>query len=54
MILLVCKLCKGEVDIVGNERSITKKTKCRKCGHTNDRATKEPEVVVIRRRPRDV
>ena len=30
MILLKCKLCLGEVDIIGNDRSINKKTKCQK------------------------
>ena len=35
MKILKCKLCMGEVDIVGNERSICTKIKCRKCGFTN-------------------
>lgn len=51
MILLKCKLCLGEVDIVGNDRSINKKTKCQKCGHTNvDPVQKGPEIIVMRRR----
>lgn len=54
MKLLKCKLCMGEVDIVDGDRSINRATKCRKCGHTNGPApkNKEPEVVVIRKRPR--
>lgn len=52
MILLKCKLCMGEVDIVGNDHSINKKTKCLKCGHTNaEPVQKGPEVIVMRRRP---
>jgi len=52
MKLLKCKLCLGEVDIIGNERSNKKTTKCRKCGFTNDTETpKGPEVVIIRKRP---
>jgi len=50
MKILKCKLCSGEVDIVGNDRSIIKKTKCNKCGHTNDTTHKEPEVIIMRRR----
>lgn len=53
MIFLVCKVCSGECDIIGNDRFIKKKIKCTKCGFTNanhiiDR--KQPEVVVIRKR----
>lgn len=52
MKLLKCKICLGEVDIVGNERAVNKKTKCRKCGHTNDsHENRGPEVVIIRKRP---
>lgn len=53
MKLLKCKLCSGEVEIVGNERSVNKKIKCLKCGYTNanDQKRKEPEVVFIKRRP---
>jgi hypothetical protein len=55
MKLLKCKLCSGEVDIIGNERSINKKIKCRKCGFSNEIESKFPEVFVIRkRRPVDV
>lgn len=51
MKLLECTLCAGEVDIVGNERSANKKTKCRKCGHTSEPEVKNgPEVLVIRKR----
>lgn len=50
MKLLKCKLCMGEMDIVGNERAVNKKVKCRKCGFTNETDNKGPEVVVIRKR----
>ena len=51
MILLKCKLCSGEVDIIGNERGINKKTKCKKCGHTSgEQEQKGPEVIIMRRR----
>jgi uncharacterized Zn finger protein len=53
MKLLKCKLCSGEVDIVGNEKTINKKVKCRKCGFTNSSTESEqkfPEVLVIRKR----
>lgn len=51
MKLLKCKICLGEVDIVGNDRATFKKVKCRKCGFTNESENKGPEVVVIRKRP---
>jgi C4-type Zn-finger protein len=55
MKLLKCSLCQGEVDVIGNDHAINKKTKCQKCGHTSAgievEAKAEPEVVVIRRRP---
>jgi len=53
MKLLKCKLCSGEVDIVGNEKTINKKVKCKKCGFTNAPIESEnrfPEVLVIRKR----
>lgn len=52
MKLLKCKLCRGEMDIIGNERSINKKVKCTKCGFTNadDPDKKEPEVFILRKR----
>ena len=53
MKLLKCLLCDGEMDIIGNERNINKKVRCRQCGYNNvdEPAKKEPEVFVIRRRP---
>ena len=53
MKLLRCKLCRGEVDIINNDRSINKKVKCRQCGFGNeyDSYAKSPEIVVIRKRP---
>lgn len=52
MKLLRCKLCSGEMDIVGAERAVHKKVKCRECGYNNEneQERKQPEVVVIRRR----
>lgn len=53
MKLLKCKLCSGEMEIVGNERSINKKVKCLKCGYTNanESERKIPEIVIMRKRP---
>jgi hypothetical protein len=53
MKLLKCKICMGEVDLVGNDRSVNRKVKCRKCGFTNEavESNKGPEIVVIRKRP---
>jgi len=51
MKFLKCKICLGEVDIIGNERAINKKIKCRKCGFTNQVEARGPEVVIIRKRP---
>jgi hypothetical protein len=51
MKLLKCTLCSGEVDIIGGEHSIIKKTKCLKCGFTSGNENKGPEVVIIRKRP---
>jgi uncharacterized Zn finger protein len=52
MKLLKCKLCSGEMDIVGNERAINRKVKCRQCGYNNESETnyKGPEVVILRKR----
>lgn len=54
MKLLKCKLCSGEVEIISQERGINKKIKCTKCGYSNMpelKQRKEPEVVVIKKRP---
>jgi hypothetical protein len=55
MKLLKCKLCRGEMDIIGNERAINKKVKCRSCGFNNDNQSsttyKGTEVVIMRKRP---
>lgn len=52
MKLLKCKFCAGEMDIVGNEKSINKKVKCRTCNfnNVNDSERKEPEIIIIRKR----
>lgn len=52
MKLLRCKLCHGEVDIIGNYRSIVKKIKCQKCHYTNSQEKEKvmPEVVVLRKK----
>jgi hypothetical protein len=40
----------GECDIIGNERSVFKKIKCKKCGFSNGEK-KQPEIVILKRRP---
>jgi hypothetical protein len=53
MKFLICKLCKSEVDLVDNDHSINRKTKCRKCGFGTGEVEKSnsgPEVVIIKRR----
>jgi len=54
MKFLKCAICKGEVDVLNNDRAAKKKIKCRKCGHTNENEIKGPEVVIIRRRSPDL
>jgi hypothetical protein len=49
MKFLRCKLCRGEVDIIGKDRAVNKKTKCSKCGFTNVVESKGPEVFIIRK-----
>jgi hydrogenase maturation factor HypF (carbamoyltransferase family) len=46
---LRCKICKGEIELNDNERTVARKVKCRKCGFSNE--TKGPEVVILRKRP---
>ncbi len=55
MKLLRYLLFRGEMDIIGGERSINKKVKCRQCGYSNEQEQprKMPEVVVIRKRNQD-
>jgi len=51
MKLLKCKLCGGEVDIVGNERAVNKKVKCNQCGFNNlDEQEKKPPVIILKKR----
>ena len=52
MKLLKCKLCAGEIEIIGNENCVLKKIKCKKCGYSNvnDFIKKEPEIVIIKKR----
>jgi hypothetical protein len=52
MKLLKCKLCHGEVDIIGNFRGVTKKIKCLNCKYSNssDKEKILPEVVVIKKK----
>jgi hypothetical protein len=49
MKFLRCKVCRGEVDIIGNDRSVNKKIKCLKCGFTNSTEPRGPEVFIIRK-----
>ena len=53
MKILKCKICRGEVDIIGHEHSMIKKTKCRKCGFNNQPNDKSPEIIIIRKRSRE-
>ena len=53
MKLLKCKLCGGEVNIIGGENSINKKIKCSDCGFSNETVSNSPEIVVIRKRPKN-
>lgn len=52
MKLLKCKLCSGEMEIIGNENAVHKKVKCLnpKCGFTNETKQKEPEIIIYRKR----
>lgn len=52
MKLLRCKLCHGEVDIIGNNRAVNKIIKCRKCQYTNvqDKEKNTPEIFIIRKK----
>jgi len=49
MKLLKCKICKGDVDLIGNGHAINRKVKCDKCNNT-ERHSKSPEVFVIRKK----
>lgn len=52
MKFIQCMFCKGELEILPEKgSSIRKKVKCTNCGFTNGSEPKEPEVVIIRRRP---
>lgn len=53
MKLLKCRVCGGEMEIVGNERAINKKVRCLKCGfnNANEPERKMPEVVIMKKRP---
>lgn len=50
MKLLRCKICKNEIDIIKNDRSVNKIIKCRKCGFSNNDQKPMPEVVIIKRK----
>jgi hypothetical protein len=50
MKLLKCKLCNGEVDIVGNYRAVSKKVKCKKCKFSNaSEKEKFTEILIIKK-----
>jgi hypothetical protein len=56
MKLLKCLLCREEMEIVGNERSVNKKVRCLGCGYTNvgeivSDSRRGPEVVIMHKRP---
>lgn len=50
MKLLKCLLCKGEIDVIGNERATNKKVKCQSCGFSNQEEKPQPEVMILRKR----
>ncbi len=51
MKILKCKLCSGELDIIGTTNLVNKKVKCRNCNFTNEiEDRKEPEVIVYKKR----
>jgi len=50
MKILQCMYCKGELEII-QDKGFIKKTKCVSCNFTNNTEPKEPEVMIIRRRP---
>lgn len=54
MKILRCKFCKGELDIISNNKFSNIKVKCKKCGFTNFKEIKEPEIFTIRRKVVDV
>ena len=47
MKILKCIICYGEVDIIES----TKGVKCKKCGFTNIKEEKEPEIIIIKKKP---
>ena len=51
MKILKCIICSGEVEVIDSDKSINKKIKCKKCGFTNHLKSKEPEIIIFRRRP---
>lgn len=51
MKILKCRVCDGEVDIIANHRSVSKKIKCRKCKYTNNNEkNNQPEIVILRKK----
>ena len=50
MIILKCKICDGEMDLVVSNKSSYKKIKCNRCGFSNvEKPIPYPEVTVIRK-----
>lgn len=53
MKLLRCKICSGEVDIFGTNKSISKRIKCKKCGFNNfkdfKQNNKSAEIIFIKK-----
>lgn len=50
MKLLRCKLCSGEVEIIGGEHSVNKKIRCTECQYSNQTESKEPEIFYIKKK----
>lgn len=50
MKLLRCKVCAGECNIIGNEKSVSKKIECSQCGFNNLDNQPKKEVIVLKKR----
>lgn len=50
MKLLKCKVCSGEVNIVGNERAVKKKIQCTQCGFNNLEDQEKKPIIIMKRR----
>lgn len=51
MKLLRCKICDGEMEIIGGFHSVFKKVKCKQCNFSNENEfnKKSPEIIIIKK-----